>query len=163
MLFSKNQFCSVSVWDLLCLTLWVFWSEILLDVRHCVYWILAEIWAPYSSHMIGNKFFSDHCQGWKEGSFVCETVWFFVGEYLSVWPEICRVLSQIQCRFLREISGKKIFRENFSEFFVQTKASLKLVKFRHTFYNFYSVSVFCEKIHASTFICSLHLGKEARP
>ena len=25
---------------------------------------------------------------------------FFVGEYSSVWPEICCILSQIQCRFL---------------------------------------------------------------
>ena len=28
LLFSKNQFCSISVWDLLRLTPWVFWSEI---------------------------------------------------------------------------------------------------------------------------------------
>jgi len=39
--------------------------------------ILAEIWGLDSSHKIGNKFFIDHCQGLKEGSFVCETVWFF--------------------------------------------------------------------------------------
>jgi len=27
-LFTENLFCSLSVWDLLCLTPWVFWSEI---------------------------------------------------------------------------------------------------------------------------------------
>jgi len=48
------------------------------DVRHCVYWVLAKIWAPGSSHKIVNKFFIHHYQGWKEGSFVCETVWFFL-------------------------------------------------------------------------------------
>jgi len=47
------------------------------DVRHCVYWVLAEIWAPDSSHKIGNNFFLHHCHGWKEGSFMCETVCFF--------------------------------------------------------------------------------------
>jgi len=43
--------------------------------------------------------------------FVC--VWncliFFVSEYSSVWPEICRVFSQIKCRFLRGIFGKSNF------------------------------------------------------
>ena len=47
------------------------------DIRHCVYWVLAEIWAPDSSQKTSNKLFIDHCQGWKESSFVCETVWFF--------------------------------------------------------------------------------------
>jgi len=32
------------------------------DVRHSVYWVFAEIWAPDSSHKIGNKFFIHHCQ-----------------------------------------------------------------------------------------------------
>ena len=46
-----------------------------------------------------------------------------MGEYSSVWPEICRVLSQIQWRFLREISGKTVSGEFFRNF-VQTKAIL---------------------------------------
>ena len=46
------------------------------NIRHCAYWVLTEIWAPNSSHKIWNNFFINHCQGWKEGSFVCETVWF---------------------------------------------------------------------------------------
>jgi len=41
---------------------------------------------------------------------------FFLGEYSSVWPEICRVLSQIQWRFLRGISGKNHFERIFQKF-----------------------------------------------
>jgi len=52
--------------------------KLLPDVRHRVYWVLAEIWAQGSAHKIGNKIFIHHCQGWKEGSFVCETIWFFL-------------------------------------------------------------------------------------
>ena len=47
------------------------------DIPHCVYGVLAKIWAPDSSHKIGDKFFIHHCQGRKDESFVCETVWFF--------------------------------------------------------------------------------------
>jgi len=39
-----------------------------------------------------------------------------VGEYSSVWPEICRVLSQIQWRFLRGVSGKNYFGRIFQKF-----------------------------------------------
>ena len=39
----------------------------------------SAIWAPDSSHKTSNKFFIHHYQCWKEGSFVCETVWFFRG------------------------------------------------------------------------------------
>ena len=76
-LFSENRFCSLSVWDLLCPTRWVFWSEIL--TRHPSLCLLSFGWylSPDSSHKIRNKFFIHHCSGWKEGSFVCETVWFF--------------------------------------------------------------------------------------
>ena len=59
---------------------------------------------------------------------------FFVCEYSSVWPEFCRDSSQIQWR--------KLFWENFSEIFMQTKPILtKLVKFHPAFFNFYSASV----------------------
>jgi len=54
-----------------------FGLKFLPDVRYCVYWVLAEIWIPDLSYKIGNKFFIYHCQGWKECSFVCETIWFF--------------------------------------------------------------------------------------
>ena len=30
------------------------------DIRHCVYWVLTEIWAPDSSHKILNKFYIRH-------------------------------------------------------------------------------------------------------
>ena len=74
-----------------------------------------------------------------KGTFV--PVWncliFFVGQYSSVWPEICRVLSQIQWRFLRRISGKNYFGRIFQKFSLKPR----LVKFRPTFCNFYSTSV----------------------
>ena len=41
---------------------------------------------------------------------------FFLREYLSVWPQICRVLSQIQSRFLGGISGKNYFGIIFHKF-----------------------------------------------
>ena len=62
------------------------------DIRHCVYWGLGEIWAPNTSHKICSKFFVHHCQGWKEGSFVCETTWFFPKRIIRLtWN--CRVSS----------------------------------------------------------------------
>ena len=98
------------------LLLGYFGLKFLPDIRHCVYWVLAEVWALDSFHKISKKSFIGHCQGRKEVSFMCETVFiFFMGEYSSVWPEICRVWSQIQWRFLGGISGIKLFRENFSE------------------------------------------------
>jgi len=136
-LLSENWFCSLSVWDLLRLTPWVFWSEIF--TRHSSLCLLSFGWgwAPDSFHKIGNKFFIRHCQGWKEGSFVCETVIFFVGEYSSVWPEICRVLSQIQWRFLGGISGKNYSGIIFQKFCAnQGYPLLKHVKFRPNFCNF---------------------------
>jgi len=103
-----------------------FGIKFLPHIRHCVYWVLTKIWAPNSSHRICNKFFIHHCQRRKEGSFVCETVLILsLGKYSSIWPEICRVLSQIQSRFLRGISEKKkLFREKFSEVLLKTKAIL---------------------------------------
>jgi len=109
------------------------------DIGHCVYRVLDEIWAPDSSHRIRNNFFIQHCQGWKDGSFVCETVlFFFQGEYSSVWPEICRVFSKIQSRFLRGILGNNYFGRIFPKFCANQGYPLpKLVKFRHTFCNFF--------------------------
>jgi len=72
---------------------------------------------------LGNFFFSS-LPGLK-GRFVSvgNCLIFFVGEYSSVWPEICRVLSQIQWRLLRGILEKTISGEFFRNF-VQTKAIL---------------------------------------
>ena len=87
-----------------------------------------------------------------------------MGEYSSVWPEICRVLSQIQWRFLRGISGENYFGRIFQKFCEnQGYPLVKLVKFRPTFYNFFPGPYCAEKIRASTFVCRLHPGKEARP
>jgi len=115
-----------------------FGLKFLPDILHCVYWDFYEVWGLDSSHKIGNKFFICHCQGSKEGSFVCETIWFFfVGEYSSVWPEICRVLSLIQWRFLGGLSGKNYSGRIFQKFFANQGYPLpKLVKFRPNFYNF---------------------------
>ena len=56
---------------------------------------------------------------------------FFVVEYATVWPDICRVLSQIQWRFLRGISGKNYFGRIFRKFCANQGYPLpKLVKFR---------------------------------
>ena len=71
------------------------------DVRHCVYWVLAKIWAPDSSHKIGNKFFIHHCHGRKEGFFVCETDWFF--SWVNTHP--------FDLNFVAFFS--KLFQENF--------------------------------------------------
>ena len=85
------------------------------DLRHCVYWVLAEIWAADSSHKIRNKFFIHHCPGWKEGSFVCETVWFF--SWVNTHPfdlkSVSFVLNSVE--ILTRNFRKKPFQENFSE------------------------------------------------
>ena len=140
-MFSENQFCSLSVGDLLRLTPWVFWSEIFTrrsslcllsfgldlslrfvpqDWQWIFYWSLPEL----------------------KGRFV--PVWncliFCVRQYSSLWPEICRVLSRIQWGFLRGISGKNYFGRIFQKFSLSYPLP-KFVKFRPTFYNFYFASV----------------------
>jgi len=77
------------------LLLGYFGLKFLPDVLHRVYLVLVKIWAPDSSHKIRNKFFIHHCQDWKEGSFVCETVWFFSWAnthpfdliFVAFWPK----------------------------------------------------------------------------
>jgi len=133
--FSENRFCSPTVWDLLRLTPWVFWSETFTSHSSLCLLSFGEVWAPDSSHKIGNKFFIPHCQGWKEGSFVCETVWFFRGWILIrlTWNLSSFVPNSV------EILGwnfrKKLFRENFSEILCKPRRP-KLVKFRPNFCNF---------------------------
>jgi len=43
------------------LLLGYFGLKFLPHIRHCVYWVLVEVWALDSSHKIGNKFFIRHC------------------------------------------------------------------------------------------------------
>jgi len=89
---------------------------------------------------------------------------FFVGEYSSVWPEISRVFSRIQWRFLRGISGKNYFGRIFRKFCANQGYLLpKLVKFRPTFGKFILGPYCAEQVHTSNSLCCLHLGKEARP
>ena len=89
---------------------------------------------------------------------------FFCGWNKSVWPEICRVLSQIQWRFLGGISGKNYFGRNFQKFCANQGYPLpQLVKFRPNFCNLILGSYYAEKFHTSTFICCLYPGKEPRP
>jgi len=58
---------------------------------------------------------------------LCQTFWFFSWVHdSSVWPEICHLLSQIQWRFLRGISGKNYFGRNFHIF--SRKPSLSSTK-----------------------------------
>jgi len=75
--FRKTSFVHSQSRTYYTLLLGYFGMKFLPDICHCVYWVWAEIWAPNSSHKICNNFFIHHCQSWKEGSFVCETVWFF--------------------------------------------------------------------------------------
>ena len=89
-----------------------FGLKFLPDTRHCVYWVLAEVWAPFSSHKIGNKFFIRHCQGWKEGSSVCETAWFF--SWVNTHPFDLKFVPN-SVEILGWNFRKKPFRKNFSE------------------------------------------------
>jgi len=142
-LFLENQFWQSRSGTYHALLLGCFGLEIFPDVRHCVYWVFAEIWASDSSHKIGNKFFIDHCQGRKEGSFVCEIVWFF--SWVNTHPFDLKFNA-----FCPEFSGDSYveFHEKTisGEFLRNFRANQgyplpKLVKFRPTFCNFYSASV----------------------
>ena len=75
--FRKTSFVQSRSGTYYALLLGYFGMKFLPDIRHCVYWVLAKIRAPNTSHRICNKFFNHHCQGRKEGSFVCQTIWFF--------------------------------------------------------------------------------------
>ena len=144
------------------LLLGYFGLKFLPDTRHCVYWVLALVWAPDSSHKIGNKFFIRHCQGWKEGSFVCETVWFFswVNTHLFDLKFVA---------FCPKFSGdswvefqEKTIPEEFFINFVKTKA----IPYRNLWNSgqiSFWVRTALKKIHTSTFVCCLHPGKEERP
>jgi len=75
--FWKTSFVHSCFGTYYALLLEYFGLKFLPHIRHCVYWVLAEIWVPDLSHKIHNKFFNHHSLGWKENSFMCETVWFF--------------------------------------------------------------------------------------
>jgi len=125
------------------LLLTCFGLNFLPDVRHCVYWVLVEIWAPCSSHRIGNKFFNDHYQGWKEGSFVCETVWFF--SWVNTHPfhlnlvAFCPKFSGYSYVEFKEKTISRNFLRNFPA--NQGYPLPKLVNFHPTLCNFYCASI----------------------
>ena len=90
---------------------------------------------------------------------------FFVGEYSSIWLEIFRVLSQIQWRFLRWISGINYFGRIFRKF----RGNQGYILYQNL-WNFALLSTFfilgrycAERVHTSTSICCLRRGKQARP
>jgi len=69
---------------------------------------------------------------------VCNCLIFFLGEYSSVWPEICRVLSQIQWRFLHRISGQNHFGIIFQKFCAKPRlSSTKTCKISPYFLQFF--------------------------
>ena len=162
--FRKTSFVDSRFRTYYALHLGCFGLKFLPDVRHCVFWVLAEIWGPDSSHKIGNKFFIDHCQGWKEGSFVCETVWFF--SWANTHSFDLKFVA-----FCPKFSGdsyvefqKKLISWEFFGNVVQTKAILY-----QNMWNFALLSAifilgpYCViKVHTSTSICCLHPGKEGR-
>ncbi len=83
---------------------------------------LAEIRAIDSSHKIDNKYLIHHCQGWKEDSFVCETVWYL--SWANTHPFKVKFVA-----FGPNFSGdsyvefqEKTISGNFFRNFVQTKA-----------------------------------------
>jgi len=49
-IFRKTSFVHSRSGTYYTLLLGYFSLKFLPDIRHCVYWVLAEIWAPYSSH-----------------------------------------------------------------------------------------------------------------
>jgi len=143
LLFSKTNFVHSRSRTYYALLPWCFGMKFLPDVCYCVYSVLAETWAPDSSHKIGNKYFIHHCQGWKEGSFMCETVWFF--SWVNTHPfdlkfvAFCPKFSgDSYVEFLEKTISEEFFR-NFRA--NQSYPPPKLVKFRRTFYNFYFMSI----------------------
>jgi len=140
--FRKNSFVQSRSETYYALLLGYFRLKFLTNICHCVYWVLADIWAADSSHKISNIFFYPHCQSWKEGSFVCETVWFFslVNTHLFELKFIA---------FCPKFSGdsyveiqKKLFRENFSEILCKARlSSTKTSGISPYFLQLYSASV----------------------
>jgi len=111
------------------------------------------------------RVFFRHCQGWKEGSFVCGNVWFF----LSVNIHPFDLKFDAFCPKFRgdswvEFQEKTIPGEFFKNF-MQTKAILYRNLWNSALNSAISfwVRIALKEIHTSTFVCCLHPGKEARP
>ena len=105
------------------------------------------------------------CQGWKEGSFVCETVCIFSWVNTHAFDlKFVAFCPKFSADSKVDFQEKNYFGTIFQKFCAHQGHPLpKLVKFRPTFYNFIPGPYCVEKIHTSTFICCLHPGEEARP
>jgi len=92
---------------------------------------------------------------------------FLLTEYSTVWPEICRVLSQILLRLLHRISAKNLFGKIYQKFRqLQSYPLFKFLKSSPSFCNFSRAHITLkkfEKIHIGTLTCCLHPTKEAHP
>jgi len=86
-----------------------------------------EVWLRFEAQIrptgLAINFFIDHRQGWKEGSFVCETVWFFCGRILIrlTWNLACFVPNSAE--ILTWNFRKKLFRENLFEILCKPRLS----------------------------------------
>jgi len=105
------------------LLLGYFGLKFLPDVRHCVCWVLAEIWVSDSSHKMGNKFFNHHCQGERKVRLCAKLLDFFRGWILIhlTWNFSCFV--PISLAILTWIFKKKLFWDNFSEILCKPRLS----------------------------------------
>ena len=173
--FRKTSFVHSRSGTYYALLLGYFGMKFLPDIRHNVYWVLADIWAPIFSHKIGNKFLFIIVRVERKVRLTWNCLIFFLFENSSVLPKICRVLSQIQWRFLGEISRKNNFGRIFQKFCANQGYPLaKLVKFRPNFCNFIRVRtalkkftqvpsyVVCTKVrrHVYKLITKRRYGKE---
>ena len=143
-LFSENQFCPLSVSDLLHLTPWVVWSEIF--TRHsslCLlsFWLIFE--PQICPTRLAISFLLITARAKRKVHLCVKLFDFFRG-----W-----ILIRLTWNLSRFVQ--------ISEILCNTLP--KLVKFRYTFCNFILESYCAEKNHITTFIYCLHPGKEARP
>jgi len=143
--FRKTSFVHSETGTYYALLLGYFGMKFLPDIHHCVYWVLDDTWAPHSFQNIFNNSWPPRLKG--RFVFVWNCLIFFLGEYSSIWPQIFRVLFQIQLRLFTWNFRKKLFRENFSEILYKPRLSPlpKLVKFHHSFCNFILVRIALKK------------------
>ena len=133
-------------------------------VHHRVYWFSDEIWTPYSSHKIDNKFFIHHCRCWKECSFLCETVWFFSWVNTHLFDlKFVAFYPKYNGDSYVEFQEKTISGEFFRNLCKPRLSSTKTCEISPYFLQFYSGSVLRWKNSYKYFLCCLHTGKESRP
>jgi len=82
---------------------------------------------------------------------------FFLGEYSSVWCEICRVFSQIQSSFLRGISGNNYSGTIFLKFCEKSRlsSSSKICEISPYFLQFYFVLKNCVEKFTQLLSCAI--------